>query len=54
MLRTYEETLDYIAKNAHRFSPDQRTKMIAECVPGFLALIQYEQELEKKSATTRQ
>ena len=49
---TYEETMDYVRRNAHRFSKEQRDKMIAECCPGFLGLMQIERDKERKQAMT--
>ena len=46
---TFEQALDHTKRNVHRFSMSQRTKMIAECHPGFLALMQYEDEPKKAS-----
>lgn len=47
---TFEEAMNFVHANVHRFSREQRIKMIAECYPGFFALMQFEMEEEKRRA----
>lgn len=43
---TFEEAMNFVYRNIYRFSVAQRSKMISECYPGFVALMQYERELQ--------
>lgn len=49
-VRTFEQEIDHVTRNAHRFSEAQRTRMIAECHPGFLALMQFERDVKSDNA----